>query len=171
MWKSLRHRSHRVTPQAVEQSSLLCMATASGGRVGTGNSNPLQAEEETHLISSLQLGVELAEDLLQLFPDHVGENIQTSPAKTKPLLAISSTSLPSRADSDLPSPPITQKQCESPAPPATAVGSPREGALRVSPEKETADPSAQGRTSCCRIPTAAPERAGQILLWDSSSAA
>lgn len=72
--------------------------------MGTGDSNLLRAEEETHLISSLQLGVELAEDLLQLFPDHVGENIQASPAKARQLLATSSTSLAPSADGDLPSP-------------------------------------------------------------------
>lgn len=48
------------------------------------------AEEETHLVSSLQLGVELTEDLLQLLPDHVGENIQTPSAKATPPSAASS---------------------------------------------------------------------------------
>lgn len=60
------------------------MATAFGDRIGTGNSNLLWAEEETHLICSFQLGVKLAEDLLQLFPDHIGKNIQASPVKARP---------------------------------------------------------------------------------------
>lgn len=32
-----------------------------------------------YLISSFQFGVELAENLLQLFTDHVGQNIETPP--------------------------------------------------------------------------------------------
>lgn len=53
------------------------------------------AEEETHLVSSLQLGVELTEDLLQLLPDHVGENIQTPSAKATPPSAASPVLSPS----------------------------------------------------------------------------
>lgn len=76
--------------------------------MGTCHSNLLGAEEEPHLISSLQLRVKLAEDLLQLFPDHVGKDIQASPAKARSLVATSSTSLASSANDTLPPPhPIT----------------------------------------------------------------
>lgn len=122
-----------MTPQAVVQSGSPCTATASGDHTGTCHSNLLGAEEEPHLISSLQLGVKLAEDLLQLFPDHVGENIQASPAKGRPLVATSSASLASSANDALPlARPITQRQRNNP----TDEGSPREGALN----EETTSP-------------------------------
>lgn len=154
---------------ASDTSSGTIQLTLHGHRPhGDRRQNALQAEEETHFISSLQLGVKLAEDLLQLFPDHIGENIQASPAKARPLLATSSTSLASSADSDLPSPRHTEAM-RQPHTSSDGCRVTQGGGSAVSPE-ETADPSAQGWTSCCHIPTAAPERAGRILRWDSSSA-
>lgn len=108
---------------------------ALGDHTGPGSSKSLWAEE-AHLISSFQLGVELAEDLLQLFPDHVGKNIEAAPAKARPLLATSRASLVPSADSDL-QPPTSHRGC------VTVLGSLKEGA----PEEETADSSAQGWTS------------------------
>ena len=56
----------------------------------------------THLVGSLQLGVELAEDLLQLLPDHVGKDIQPPPVKAMlPLVS-------SRQHSPVPPPPESQ---------------------------------------------------------------
>lgn len=50
----------------------------------------------THLIGSLQLGVKLAEDLLQLLPDHVGKDVQAPSVKATP------PSVSSRQHSPLP---------------------------------------------------------------------
>lgn len=44
---------------------------------------PANQLQLNHLISSFQLGVKLTEDLLQLFTDHVGQNIQTTPERER----------------------------------------------------------------------------------------
>ena len=44
-------------------------------------SSSTQTHTHTHLISSLQFGVKLTEDLLQLLTDHVGQHVQTAPGE------------------------------------------------------------------------------------------
>lgn len=38
-----------------------------------------QGQRSPHLIGSLKLGVELTEDLIQVFPDHVSQDVQSTP--------------------------------------------------------------------------------------------
>lgn len=86
--KSLHHGAS-CQPRVIQLAHAALPRPPGAERGQTTNCYGNGAEEETHLVSSLQLGVELTEDLLQLLPDHIGENIQAPSAKATPPSATS----------------------------------------------------------------------------------
>lgn len=42
-------------------------------------------QHSTHLVGSLEFGVKLTKDLIQVFPDNVGQDIQSTPEGEVPI--------------------------------------------------------------------------------------